>query len=386
MKKHTMVARQIAVPTGKMLDTPMVKAFRSPEANWTYNKVTGYTEMWGATEADDVEVWPFPQILDIEVTTVCNGPDNKLCSFCYKGNNPNGYNMPFEDFKNILDKMPWLQQIALGADAQGVTNPDMFKMMQYARAKGIVPNLTIADVSEDVADKLASVAGAVAVSVYHHAGFDVAFNSIERLIKAGEKYKRRGFSINIHYMISARTIDGAYDVVDAVKNDPRLKGMGAIVFLGLKAKGRGKKFDTVTREQYKLLVDYCLENKVRFGFDSCSGPAFIDAVKGHERFEQFSQSTEPCESTALSAYISTDGKFYPCSFTEGEGNWKSGIDVLAAKDFVQDVWHHPRTVEFRDLLIGNKDENGCRNCPVHIVCDKDMRCGSFKPQPVGDIL
>lgn len=378
--------REIAVPVGQMLETDALKCFRSEEANFNFNKETGYTEMWGKTHDDDVEVWPFPNILDIEITTICNGPDNKLCSFCYKGNTPNGYNMPFEHFKNIIDKMPWLQQTALGADAQGITNPDMFKMMHYARSKGIIPNLTIADVSEEVADKLANVAGAVAVSVYRHAGMNVAFDSIERLISAGKKAGRDNFAINIHYMISSRTIEGAYQVIDAYMNDSRLKGMNAIVFLGLKSKGRGKKFDTVTREQYKALVDYCLKHNVRFGFDSCSGPAFIDAVQGHEKYDHFYASTEPCESTALSSYINEYGEFYPCSFTEGEAGWETGINVLTAPDFVADVWNHPRTVEFRNQLIGNKDENGCRNCPVHIVCDKDMRCGQFAPKPIGDII
>lgn len=380
-----MKVREIGVPVGRMIESPFTKMFRSPEANFDFNKINGFTRMWGKTEADDVEVWPFPNILDLEITTICNGPDNKLCSFCYKGNNPKGYNMPFADFKNIIDKMPWLQQMALGADAQGVTNPDMFKMMEYARTKGIIPNLTIADVSEDVADRLSKVAGAVAVSVYKHAGYDVAFDSIARLIEAGKRNKRKSFAINIHFMISSRTIDSAYDVIDAYLNDPRLQGMGAIVFLGLKAKGRGTKFDTVTREQYKALVDYCLEKDVRFGFDSCSGPAFIDAVKGHEKFEQFSSATEPCESTALSAYINEHGEFFPCSFTENEGPWKTGINVLEAEDFVADVWNHPRTAEFRNILLNNKDENACRNCPVHVVCDRDMRHESFKPAPVGEI-
>lgn len=369
---------QIPVPVGVMIDTENAKLFRSENANWSYDKTTGFTMMWGKTPDEDVEVWPFPQILDIEVTTKCKGPNNKLCSFCYKSNNPNGYNMPFEHFKTIIDKMPWLQQIALGADAHGTANPDMFKMMHYARSKGIVPNLTIADVSDEIAEKLANVAGAVAVSVYSHAGFDVAFNSIQKLIAAGKKANRKCFPINIHYMISAKTIDRAYDVVDAYLNDERLRGMGAIVFLGLKSKGRGKRFETVTHEEYKKLVDRCLEKGVRFGFDSCSGPAFIEAVKGHKNFDMFAQSTEPCESTALSAYINEKGEFFPCSFTENEGNWKQGISVLDAEDFVKDVWHHPKTVEFRNLLIGNKDENGCRNCPVHVVCGKDKRQGAFK--------
>lgn len=342
---------------------------RSEDYNYNFDVETGKFVRWGKTFEDDPTHAPFPEILDIEITTKCNGPANKLCGFCYKSNNPNGHNMSLDEFKNIIDKMPFLTQCALGADAQGITNPDMYDMMAYARSKGIVPNLTIADVSTEVAEKLASVAGAVAVSVYKHAGFDVAFDSVKNLSDAGMK------QINLHFMISSRTIADAYKVTEAMKNDPRLANVNAIVFLGLKQKGRGTKYDTVSRQDYKDLVDHCLANNIPFGFDSCSAPAFIDAVEGHENFDMFKMMAEDCESTLFSSYVDSYGDFYPCSFTEGwkEGNWETGISVLEAQDFIKDVWNHPRTLVFRNALIGNTDSNGCRNCPAFSVCGKDYR-------------
>jgi len=371
------MSRSIPVPIGKMVETEQIKAFSSPDCNFLYNKDSGFMMTWGKTKEDDPSFAPFPFILDIEITTICNGPDNKLCGFCYKSNNSNGHNMTLDQFKNIIDKMPWLTQCALGADAQGTTNPDMFEMMSYARSKGIIPNLTISDVSPEVASELAQVAGAVAVSVYKHAGFDVAFNSVNELAKAGQE------QINLHYMISSRTIEDAYKVVDSIKTDPRLKHVNAIVFLGLKQKGRGVRHETVSREEYKNLVEYCIANKVPFGFDSCSAPAFIEAVKTHASADVFRTLAEDCESTLFSSYINERGDFYPCSFTEGESGWEQGLSVLGCKDFVSEIWNHPRTVEFRYNLIANVDDNNCRNCPVHVVCGIDMRTKDFL---VGDIL
>lgn len=375
---------------GVMIENTGWKFFRSPTVNFNFNKVTGFMQRWGKTVEEDPDFAPMPEILDIEITTKCNGPANKLCGFCYKSNNPNGHNMTLDQFKNIIDKMPWLTQCALGADAQGVTNPDMYDMMAYARSKGIVPNLTIADVSEEVAAKLAAVAGAVAVSVYKHAGFDVAFDSVAKLAAAGMK------QINLHFMISARTIEDAYTVTKAMKEDPRLKNVNAIVFLSLKQKGRGVKHDYVSQEQYKALVDHCLANDVPFGFDSCSAPSFLNAVKDTPNYAKFKELSEDCESTLFSSYINEKGEFFPCSFTEGwtEGGWgrENGINVLEAKDFINDVWNHPRTVDFRNALIGNKDQNGCRNCPAYSVCGIDMRLVKTTEgyesvhHPVGDIL
>lgn len=299
---------------------------------------------------------------------------------CYKANNLKGRNMSFSQFKNIIDKMPWLTQIAIGADAHGTTNPELFDMMHYARSKGIIPNLTIADVSDEVADKLASVAGAVAVSVYKHAGVDVAYDSIKKLTDKGMK------QVNIHLVISKETLEHVYKVIADVKTDPRLEKLGAVVMLGLKQKGRGVKFETVTQEDYKSLIKFCSGLGVKYGFDSCSAPSFIAAVKGDSKnLDMFKMFTEDCESTLFSSYIGVDGCFYPCSFTEGEKSWKEGISVLEAKDFVKDVWHHPRVEAFREMLLSNTDCNGCRNCPVHVVCGKDFRQGEFKSL-VGNIL
>ncbi|MGD1527118.1 SPASM domain-containing protein [Vibrio harveyi] len=360
------MSKKIDVKISKLGNVTML---RSPEYNYNYNMESGHFARWGKELSDDPSYAPMPEILDIEITTSCAGPANKLCGFCYKSNNPNGYNMPFEHFKTIIDKMPWLTQCALGADAQGTSNPDMFKMMEYARTKGIIPNLTIADVSKEVAQKLSSVAGAVAVSVYKHAGFDVAFDSVQNLSDAGVS------QINLHYMISGKTIQDAYRVVDMVMEDPRLSSVNAIVFLSLKQKGRGAKYDYVSQEEYANLVKYCHEKKVSFGFDSCSAPAYVDSIKHLSNAKQLIMYSEDCESTLFSSYINEKGEFYPCSFTEKwvEGGWESGLDVLAAEDFIKDIWNHPKTLEFRKALIANVDDNGCRNCPAFAVCGRDMR-------------
>lgn len=56
---------------------------RSPGYNYIYNKNTGYTEMWGNTRKEDPIYSPIgAQILDLEITTSCTGPRNKLCKFC----------------------------------------------------------------------------------------------------------------------------------------------------------------------------------------------------------------------------------------------------------------------------------------------------------------
>jgi hypothetical protein len=53
-------------------------------------------------------------------------------------------------FKKVFDKLPKnLTQIAFGADASATANPDLFRMMEYCRENGVVPNITVADINPD---------------------------------------------------------------------------------------------------------------------------------------------------------------------------------------------------------------------------------------------
>lgn len=342
--------------SGKLFENNKVKMFRSPNYNYNFSKETGYFARWGKTEEDDPKIAPMPEILDIEITSICDGG----CSFCYKGNTTSGHNMSFDTFKTIIDKMPWLTQCALGADATGLSNPDMFKMMKYSRSKGIIPNLTIADVSDKVADKLASVAGAVAVSYYNTKRFDfgnACANSIKKLTDRGMK------QINIHFCIHQDSFNDAMNLIDQLKIDSRFEKLNAIVFLSLKKKGRAKTgFKQLPQEKFNKLIQKAIYNKINWGCDSCSAHKTLIAIKDNENFEELQKHIEPCESSAFSSYLNEQGHFFPCSFAELTEDWETGIDVVNCKDFIKDVWMHPRVIKFRNSLLKNN-----RNCPIYDI-------------------
>jgi hypothetical protein len=171
-----------------------LKVLRSKNYNYSFNKTSGFFARWGEVTSDDPDFSPFgPEILDIEVTTICKGVPSlngkkTPCSFCYKSNTPNGKNMSFEKFKAILDKfpvvngVPVLTQIAFGADSEATSNPDLWSMMEYSRSKDIIPNITVANISDETADKLAKYCGAVAVSRYDNK--DVCYDSVKKLTDA----------------------------------------------------------------------------------------------------------------------------------------------------------------------------------------------------------
>ena len=340
----------------------MLKKIRSPGYNLNFDTVTGFMARWGTTPDDDPSLCPFgPEIADIEISTVCNGigkdmASRKPCSFCYKSNTGCGTNMSLETFKTIFSKFPpVLTQIAFGiGDIDG--NPDLWDIMAHCRANNVAPNLTTngMGVTDEVAKRLASVCGAVAVS--HYGIDDTCFDAVDRLTKAGLA------QCNIHKLVSAQTYESCFELINKVKTEPRLAKLKAIVFLLLKPKGdRNKLSSLVSLEQYSRLARYAIEHGVQVGMDSCSAPMMLKTLPAAAV-----PSIEPCESTLFSVYVDVEGDVYPCSFTAGEPGWERGISLVAAEDFISEVWDSPRLQSWREGLLGSS--KGCQGCSVKKHC------------------
>ena len=348
----------------KIFENKHLKVVRSSDYNYQFNKDNGYFVRFGKTKDDDPELAPAPEIADIEVTTICDGVGGKVCKHCYKSNTSNGNNMSLETFKRVFDKISssrCLTQIAFGADSHGTSNPDLIDMMWYCRNNGVIPNITVADISDETAEKLASVCGAVAVSRYEDK--DACYDSIQKLTKYGLE------QINIHSMVSLETYPLTMETLNDRRSDPRLKPVKAIVLLSLKQKGRGQHFHRLPEPQFKKLVQFAMENDIGIGFDSCSAYKFLQAIKDRKDFNRIEQYVEPCESTLFSIFVNWRGEAFPCSFTDGCVSWARGIDVPSCDDFVIDVWNSPRMLEFRNGLLNTKKCNtfNCRTCPVYDV-------------------
>jgi len=255
---------------------------------------------------------------------------------------------------------PQLMQVALGIGDIDA-NPDLYNIMSFCREHNVIPNLTIngARLTDEHVNNLAKLAGAVAVSHYSD---NVCFNAIERLVKAGLK------QVNIHQLLAEETYEDCISLLDKVKQDPRLAGLGAVVFLRLKPKGNRNQFHMITdTNKIRILTQKAMDLGVRFGADSCSAPALFRAI-GHQ---VSIESIEPCESTLFSIYVDVNGKLYPCSFCAGEPGWEDGIDLLQTDNFLRDVWFGERLTQWRHQLLNTTStcqhctyKAECRSCPM----------------------
>lgn len=88
------------------------KLLASEGYNYRFDKKTGLFVRWGKTIDDDPVMAPGPEIMDLEISTVCHGP-GKPCRFCYKANGPKGERMSFETFKALFDKVAPVHTVRL---------------------------------------------------------------------------------------------------------------------------------------------------------------------------------------------------------------------------------------------------------------------------------
>ena len=346
----------------------MIRKVRSRTYNHNFNTLTGYFEYWGESVDVNPVYCPFgPNILDIEISSgLCKGG----CKFCYKSNGSHTnktINMDLNLFKTVLSKfnLQVLCQVAVGiCDID--TNPDMWSIFEHCRSLNIVPNYTCngLGVTEDIASKTSKLCGAVAVSLVNK---EKSYDAIKKFTDAGMKF------VNIHYMLSEQTYEKAFDVLRDITRDSRLSNMNAIVFLQYKPKGKGLGFfdPILNHDKYKNIIECALANNVSIGFDSCSAPPYLKHIEKDEDFADKARCVESCESGISSGYLNCIGEFYPCSFSENTLGWETGLDVSTVKTFRDDIWHHPRVIAWRDMLLKSSSDcncackSECRSCPIY---------------------
>lgn len=329
-----------------VVDGKYFKLVASPNYNYVFNKKTGYFMRWGVTQDDDPVMAPMPEILDVEISEICSIG----CEWCYKSNLKDGRNMTLDTFTQILSLFtPFVTQVALGiGDAH--TNPDLVDIMLHCRKVGVVPNLTLTGrgLHFNLAENVAELAGAISVSVYPHTK-ELAYNTLRHLQSTG-----RIEQVNFHLMIANELLDFTYEVLNDIINS-NILNPSAVVLLALKQKGRGKDLTSLSKDQFKELVDFCFEHDIPLGFDSCSASAFQNIVGEGSKFDEY---IEPCESGLFSYYVNVNGVGFPCSFTEDE--WE-GVNLLNVKDF-KEVWNGDSLNLWRDCLLCNN-----RECPVYNI-------------------
>lgn len=236
---------------------------------------------------------------------------------------------------------------ALGGAGDPDTHENFEEILALTRQYEIVPNFTTSGITftRKKAELCKKYCGAVAVSE-HNA--DYTRDALNLLMDAGVK-------TNIHYVLSAKTID---DAIYRLKNNGFHPGINAVVFLLYKAVGLGKRENLLKPDDPRLNEFFSLidagDHPFRIGFDSCTAPGIINNTSNINL-----DSIDYCEGGRFSMYIDANMNAMPCSFGNQDSKWH----VSLRDHTIEEAWNSDVFEKFRSSL-----KNSCSGCSKRAMC------------------
>jgi hypothetical protein len=114
-----------------------IKVVASENYNYIFNRENGFFARWGKTKEDDPEFSPFgPEILDIEISEVCN----MGCTFCF----PSGTKISTEDGQCNIEDIE-IEDSVIGSSQFQNKNKQKVKQLFERDYKGKLIQITLED-------------------------------------------------------------------------------------------------------------------------------------------------------------------------------------------------------------------------------------------------
>jgi len=315
------------------------KHFKNNEYEILFNTHNGLEITRGINGHEDPFVLEMPSLLDIGVMGTCK----HKCPFCYQGHE-NRPNMTLSDFKKIIDEASYhVNQVALGGRGDPNHHEHFGEIIEYCRMNNIVPNYTTSGIGlTDEQIEISKLCGAVAVSDYEKT---YTYEALDRLIKAGIK-------TNIHQIFSNQTFNKCYRIIQGYTPDKwtfDISGLNAVIFLLFKPHGAGAKLPLKpTKEMLKLFGEIIFEPHCTFkvGMDSC----LVNHVLNYGNPSEVQKAAvDTCEAARMSAYITPDMKFMPCSFADPD------VFSIPITEGLKPIWKEGDSFQkFRSQLAHNR--------------------------------
>jgi radical SAM protein with 4Fe4S-binding SPASM domain len=281
----------------------------------------GQSSLWNTSD-ESVGRLSAPTEVHFAITNKCSVG----CSHCYMnaGKQDEG-ELDTASLKRALDVLAQIKvfHIALGG-GEALERPDLFEIAEYARRKGLVPNLTISGskITADIAKKM-KIFGQVNVSldgvrntygVFRNKDmFMVADNAIDSLLGAG-------VPTGINCVVGRNNFDGIAELFEYAAK----KRVNEIEFLRLKPSGRGmEKYlnERTTYEQNISLTPMLAELSAKYRITAKIDCSFIPMFCCHnpplEMLE--AMATYGCEAGNVLLGIRSNGAVSGCSFLKSSG-------------------------------------------------------------------
>ena len=303
-----------------------------------------------------------PELMDISITNWCD----KGCAFCYKSSTKHGIHMQLHDYKRIIEEAANLGtlQVALGGGNPN-QHPDFEAILDFTKAKGIVPNYTTngRGLTKSILKATKRNCGAVAVSAYP------PYIETAETIRVLTDHQ---IKTNVHFILDSESVNIA---IDWLREPPNfLRKINALVFLNYKPSGRKVFEEKMLRKSSRVDEFFKLatssDAKLRVGFDACCVSGVFARTDANKTL------VDACDAGRFSLYVSEDLSVHPCSFQSGLAKG----DKLNEHNTLSDIWRNSENVKsFRNYFASNRcggcsHKSTCMNgCPLF---DELVVCGN----------
>ncbi|MCK4753575.1 MAG: radical SAM protein [Planctomycetes bacterium] len=288
--------------------------------------------LWN-TEDESVGILSAPTEVHFAITNKCSAK----CPHCYmQAGQKDEHELDTKSFKRALDVLAEINvfHIALGG-GEALERHDLFEISEYARQKGLVPNLTIsgAKVTPEIAKKM-KVFGQVNISldgVGEKYGVFRGINMFETADKAMDMLVEAGVPTGINCVIGRENFDGIDELFEYAKK----KNLNEIEFLRFKPSGRAAQLYDKKKTTYEqnialtpMLADLSKKHDITAKID-CS---FIPMLCYHKPPRRILEAiaTYGCEAGNVLLGIRSDGSVSGCSFLNTSG--LSVFDLSSAEN------------------------------------------------------
>ncbi len=341
------------------------KVFEKHQGELTAKRILNYIKIKASAKARDPKVWGMPSSLFIEPTNLCNVE----CPLCPTGNKwakrPKGY-MKFEEFKQIIDEAgDTLLNVTLWNYGEPFLNKDVFKMIKYARDKGI--------------HVISSTNG---YGIRNKEYVENVFSSgLNHLIVALDGADQKTLEI---YRVNAK-FDEMINGLRLIRDIKRKTGakLPHIELQFIVMKHNEHQIEEIKKIAKEMEVEELFLKTVNI----YEGSGMYDSLIMAERFmpgtEEYRRyyveanglvNKQPikneCEGIWIGMNINWNGNVTACCYDLDE--WITFGNIF--KDGgVKKIWNNPKYVEFRRIILSNKKQTPmCARCPTNYGC-RDKR-------------
>jgi radical SAM protein with 4Fe4S-binding SPASM domain len=334
----------------------------------------GESELW-ETDNRSIGSLSAPTEVHFAITNRCSA----ACSHCYmEGGEKDRGELDTGSLKQALDILAQMNvfHIALGG-GEALERPDLFEIAEYARARGLVPNLTISGfkLTPGVAKEM-KVFGQVNVSVDGVGPLYGVFRGKDMFAAADDALNmlsEAGIPTGINCVVGRRNFDGIPELFEYAKN----KDLNEIEFLRFKPSGRAAKLYAQERTTYQqnvalvpTLAGLSAQHETVAKIDCSFAPMLCYHNPPHRVLE--AGATYGCEAGNVLLGIRSDGSVSGCSFLKGSGLTVFELDRTASRQACMEritTWIQEPPQPCRSCLYLDICKGGCHAVSEYVTGD-----------------